>query len=415
MTLTRKKDDMTGQANISVFMNYVPNSPVLEGVLRGMELLIYVGGKLAFTGIIDRRTDTGDRARNKDGTFRSGPSNGNSLSLGPTSYTVQLVCRGKTKQLVDNSHQGETTVLSTTNEQAVRDLVAPWGVSVQWEAEVIDLERIRYRNGSIVFDEIERIAELSGAYVTETRDGQLRVTDQPATTTGEAIVLGRNVLTFRTDQLGDLERSEVTVQGQLNNVGDWGANAILGNVRRVADGAVQGFAPVTTQLYGNGDEASLQRRAQYESNKQATGAKQISVEVFHVQQSNGEPWDLGDVHYVEIPPAGVAGSFEVVQVEYKVDATRTLKTRLTMAPLPVSAVSAAATGLDAISIPDFGASLASVNVGALAQSWTGSTLSDITSTITDAVNDVTAGILQEVEDAAANLPPLDLPAGFDDD
>jgi prophage tail gpP-like protein len=104
-------------------------------------------------------------------------------------------------------------------------------------------------------------------------------------------------------------------------------------------------------VFGDADEATLKRRTQYEANKRAAEAKRITLEVFHVQQSNGEPWDLGRLHYVEIPPAGVFGFFEVVELNYDIQNDKTLKTTLTLAPPPVKAKPAATGALSSLPEP----------------------------------------------------------------
>jgi hypothetical protein len=70
-------------------------------------------------------------------------------------------------------------------------------------------------------------------------------------------------------------------------------------------------------------------------NNRTAKANQMVIEVFHLQQENGEPWDIGVQHYVEIPPAGIFDVMEISQVTYVVESDKTLKTEITLVPAPV--------------------------------------------------------------------------------
>ena len=319
LTLSRSKDALTGELNIGVFMGWMPTEQVLVGAQRGKEILVYIGGHLVFTGLIDRRKDTG------------------TVSVDASQYSVNFSCRGKTKYLIDSSHQHPTcTMLRATARSAVEELLSPFGVRLKWEAIDLQFDKIRFRDGGRVVDELQRIAEQAGLFLYESRDGQLKVTDGKSVITGEPLVLGTNILQFSTDQAEDPERSEILVKGQRTETNIWGDSAVLKTMEKAANSVVNGFSPITVQLYGNASPEALKRRVQYEANKRSASAKKITLDVFHVQQTTGEPWDIGDLHYVEIPPAGVFGLMEVIDLTYTVQADQTLKTSLTLSPAPVS-------------------------------------------------------------------------------
>lgn len=398
MRLKRKKSNMTGELSIDVFMGWLPDEPVLEGVGIDDEVLVFVGGHLAFTGTMNRRDDRGDAK----------------------SYSVKFIARGKTQALIDSSHQHDTgTMLKPTNRFVFEDLIGPFGVSLDWLSDDIDLNRFRLRDGARVIDELARVAEQCSLYVFEGRDGQLKVTDGPEDTVGEALMLGSNVFSFNTSQSGDLSRNEVLVKGQLTSTDAWGVDAVVPTLKRVADATVGAFTPITVQLYGDATDELIERRAQYEINKRSTESKQITVEVFHVQQSDGSHWDIGSNHYVELPPAGVFGDFEIVELEYIVDAKKTLKTRLVLAPKPVTAATATSNHSVTATLPEIAEDTAGAatraaryGVNALSGAWVGPLLSDVSTVVSEAVDD----ILSSVEDAATAVdtaPPLTLPVGFE--
>ena len=66
--------------------------------------------------------------------------------------------------------------------------------------------------------------------------------------------------------------------------------------------------------------------------KRSSESKKITIEVFHVQSPSGAPWDIGNVHYVEVPPEGIFDMFECTQLTYHVNAEKELKTTLTLSP-----------------------------------------------------------------------------------
>lgn len=403
MTLSRNKNELTGQLSVDLFMGYLPNKPVLDSVLRGKDILVYIGGHLVFSGVIDRREDLSERT--------------STLSLGPSNYSVSFQCRGKTSVLIDSSHQDETgTMKEPTNREVAERLLEPWGLELDWVADVLPLNRFRFRDGARVVDELQRLAELCSLYMYETRDGKLKVLDKKDTLTGEPIILGQNILSFRTEQSGDQERTEVLVKGQRNDNDVWGADAVLKTMARIRDGSGIGFSPITVQLFGNATDDLIDRRARYEMNKRTSEGKQISVEVFHVQQRSGEPWEIGSIHYVEIPPAGVFGQFEVIGLEHKASGDE-LTTTVKLAPPPTedAPASAGMSPLDSLpELPDDGvagiaARISKYGASELVTSWAKPTLSGV-----DAIFkllDVGNQLLMDVSDKS-NLPRLTLPPGF---
>lgn len=389
MSLTRKKKDSTGSLDVDVFMNYAPTEAVLDSVTRNLDVYVHIGGHRAFTGIIDTRIDTGVH----------------------NSYNVKLSARGKTKSLVDSSHQHETgTILRPTSRSAFEDLLKPFDVAVEWLAEDVNLDRVRLTDGGNVIDELYEIAEQCSLFVFEGRDGKLRVTDAPEETSGESLVLGKNVLGFRTEQSADTERGEVLVKGHLNSINDWGVSAIVPTLKRVADNTVPGFSPTTVHLFGNATPERIDQRAQYEMNKRAAASKRITVDVFHLQQADGTPWDIGSNHYVELPPAGVFGTFEIVEITYTV-AEKKLTTKLTLAPTVVKLKDPAVSGssLPEISNNPVSASIraARAQVSDLVDSWAVPALEEAATVVTDTYNE----ILSTVEELSDIKPPLLLPGG----
>lgn len=327
-TLTRKKADLTGSLEVNIFLNYMPQRPIESGARAGEQILVYVGQQLAFTGIIDNR----DGGSTKGAKGRPVMNGGIETQFGSDGYRLVLSARGSAKYLVDSSHQHPTTNLkNTSSRQAAEKLVEPWGIELEWSAQEVEIPILRLRDGGNVCDELHHVSNEYCAFMYETRDGKLRVTDQPGQSVGVPLVLGENILSFSASQSEDKANSEITIKGQRQDIKAWGPEAI-NRVRTVRDGQVEAKIPLTIQAYSDATDENLDRRGKFEADKRTSQSKRVTVEVFHVQQPNGEPWDLGQLHYVEIPSEGVFDVLETIELTYSVEAEGTLKTSLVMAP-----------------------------------------------------------------------------------
>lgn len=342
MSLSRSKDRMTGELHVAIFMGYMPDAPVIVDAARGREITVYIGGHLAFIGSIDKRLGKGSR-KAEEGVSTSDVSvtpNGDfgsssTLSIGPNEYTVNLTARGKTKYLIDSSHQHPTTnMLQPTTREVVNKLVEPWGTQIEWLGTDIKLDKVRFRDGCRVVDELHRVGLENCYFMYETRDGRLRITDDIGPSVGDPIILGVNILAFNCEQSENTAKSKIKVKGQRTKKDIWGEEACLETVKEIEDQWVAANLPIIVQHYGDATPEALERRARFEANKRSSSSKEVTLDVFHVQSPSGLPWDIGQLHYVEIPPEGVFDTMECTKLTYTVDADRTLQTQLTFSPPP---------------------------------------------------------------------------------
>jgi prophage tail gpP-like protein len=379
MTLQRSKDELTGSLSVSIFAGALPSGPMVQMAKCGAEILVYVGGQLAFTGTVDKREGSGttkgkkgadstNKKAGKGGKAGGSKNASSSVTIGPNEYTIKLSARGQTKRLIDSSHQHPTTnMMQPTTKQVVEKLVEPWGTRVQWKGEVIKLDKMRLRDGAHVIDELHRIALENCYFMYETRDGQLCVTDGVAGAGGEPLILGQNILTFSAEQSEDKNKSKVKVKGQRTKKGVWGKKAVTEKpIKIVENPKVRNKAFQTIQHYGDATDKELERRARFEMNKRNSESQKITIEVFHVQSSSGKPWDIGDTHYVEVPPEGIFDMFECTELTYHVNAEKVLKTTLVLSPPPSGGVGGASGG--------FGLAALNMGIGLARRSQAGITL-----------------------------------------
>lgn len=430
MSLSRSKDNMTGQLNISLFMGMMPDQPVVVDAVHGKEVLVYIGGHLAFWGTVDKRRGTGTKHGKVGTTVNTEPKDADpsgdsagpsrSVNIGPNEYTVQLTCRGKTKVLVDSSHQHPTTNFkNTTDKQVATKLCEPWGIEIEWTGEEIKLDRYRLRDGAIVFDELSRICREQCHFMYETRDGKLRCTDDIGPTQGEPLILGTNILTFSAEQSEDNSKSQLKIKGQRTRRDVWGEAAVLPGVKEMRDEWVQTFIPTIVMHYGDGSPEALERRGRFEANKRSSASKNVTIEVFHVQTTSGEPWDIGQLHYVEVPPEGIFDEMECTELTYTVQNDSTINTKLTMSPPPTKGVTGGSTGQLLGSISSEQLDLAQVGTqrrmamgitfapGSYPQPWSGPVLS-----LVPPVASIIGSVVTILSSIGSERPPLKLRSDF---
>lgn len=353
MSLQRNKKDLTGNLTVSMFFTYMPEKPVAINATKNKEITVYIGGHLAFTGKVDKRKGSGVK-RGQTGSEDNGSTSGADLTrsaqIGADEYTVKITARGKTKILVDSSHQHPTTnMLQPTNKEAIEKLVQPWGFDLDWKAKTFKLDKIRFRDGNLVVNELSRIAVENGHFIYETRDGKIRVTDDTGREQGEPLVLGTNIMSFSAEQSEEDAKQRVKVKGQRTEKGKRGRAAVIDVEKEIRDKWVESDSPFIIQHYGDGSPEALERRANFETNYRSSKSKTLTIEVFHVQASNGEPWDIGTLHYCEVPPEGIFDVFEVTDLTYEVKDDETIKTTLTLSPPPSNTQGSAGQGGDAAS------------------------------------------------------------------
>jgi prophage tail gpP-like protein len=379
MTLQRSKDELTGSLNVTIFAGAMPSGPMVKAAKAGAEVQCYIGGQLAFTGSVDKRQGSGTKKGKKGSDDANSETKGSStasVSIGPNEYTIKLSARGKTKRLIDSAHQHETTnMMQPTTKEVVEKLIQPWKTQLEWKGEVIKLDKQRFRDGARVVDELHRVALENCYFMYETRDGKLRVTDGvgQSSGSGDPLILGQNIMTFSAEQSEEEAKSKIKVKGQRSKKDKWGEEAVLKTFKEVKDSWVKDFVPETVQHNGDADDKTLERRARFEANKRSAESKKITIEVFHVQTPSGRPWDIGDTHYVEVPPEGIFDMFECTELTYTVDAEKTLKTTLTLSPPPSGGSGGGGGGGGG---GGFGLSSLNLAMGAARRSQAGVSLSD---------------------------------------
>lgn len=346
-SLSRRKEDLTGTLEAQIFMSEVPQRPVRVNASVSRQITAYVGNRLSFVGNIDTRKGKPVQNRNKNGQYQSGvQGDGGSLTgrLGANGYEVTLSARGSTKYLIDSSHQHPTgTMLKTSNKAVIEELIKPWGVKLDWQATTVDIPVARFNDGGRVLDELRAVANETCIFLYETRDGKLRAIDRPGAQMGDPLILGKNVLDFNATQSESHANSKIVVKGQRSDPKIFGKDAVE-RIKVLKDNWVVSDIPLTIQFYGDATDENLERRGKFEADQRARQAKEVTIDAFGFLQESGEPWDVGTLHYVEIPPEGIFEVLECTGVDYTISGDE-IKTKITLGPPPSMSISGGAGAL----------------------------------------------------------------------
>lgn len=336
MKLKRVRKDMTGSLSFSLFYSDMPTSPVARNVVPGAEVTVYIAGNLAFTGKIEKRGGKGKtggkKSKGKAGS-KDDESGSISSSIDSTSYKISVSCRGKTRRLVDCSHMHPTGMMRDKKPLDVaQDICGRFGIGVMSEAAGGEsIERVVYRDGAIAASEIHRWTREDGLYAFEDKTGQLKITSDGASGSGEDLILGQNILEFSSSQSDEHQASEITVKGQRTGPKFHGKSAIQQKETIKIEGTSE-YAPFVIQLNGDAASGRMKRRGQAERTRRRQKDNEITIDVFHVQSRSGAPWDLNQTHYVEVPPEGIFGEWVVTELEYTCNHKDKIQTQLTLSP-----------------------------------------------------------------------------------
>jgi prophage tail gpP-like protein len=350
MKLSRERKDLTGALTFEMFFTNIPANPQMRAIAAGADIQVYIAGNLAFVGTIDARTGSGKgkhkgkaghaqglNDRNLSGVDRSGkqPSGaGIHAYADAESYKIVVECRGKTKRLIDSSHDHPTGQMpNTTVPQIFKTLIENFKVQLHDTTnDSLMIERAVFRDGGAVYTELHRWAKEHNHLTFEGKDGKLQLTDDSQGGSGEPLILGLNILSFDATQSDGQGNSSITIKGQRSGMKYHGKEAVMNKIVTM-NPSVSDYSPVIHQLNADASSDRLKKRVKYENDRASQHCKEITIDVFSVQTMDGSPWDLNVTHYVEIPPEGIYNEFVVDSLTYFCEAKGTLKTELKLVPV----------------------------------------------------------------------------------
>lgn len=349
MKCERDRKALTGTMTVEIFYTDLPKNPVMRNVTAGADIQLYIGGQLAFVGSIDSRNGKGKgkhkgkhdsgalNDRNLKGTDRAGKSPtgaGVHSYADADSYKITIECRGKVKRLINSSHDHPTGMMkNTTVPKIFKELTKNFNVQINdTSGDSIQLERAVFRDGATVVSELHKWSLEHNLLTFEGKDGKLNLAKDSQGGSGEPLILGINILSFDATQSDGQDNNKVTIKGQRSGMKYHGKASVMNKIE-VNNPAVSDYSPAIHQMAGDASPERLRARAKYETDRATQDSKQITIDVFHVQASDGNGWDVNVTHYVEIPPEGIYNEFVVDKLTYFCEAKGTLKTELILVPV----------------------------------------------------------------------------------
>lgn len=322
VSVTRSRSSLTGEARITVFLDWLPETPPLGNTYGGTDIAIYTGAHLFFTGTVSRRNDS---------AFAE-PATTSTISK--NTFRTSITCRGVAATLVDSAQPTITDSLSnTTASNIARIMLEPYGIALDWRATDATIPIWRFRIGARIVDELQRLSEYTGLYFRESERGTVIAEDGTIPSGfGADLVLGSNIMQMDVSDNMDAERQVVSAVGQRTVPELWGKSAILNNIISAADSTVNGNTVAVVQLYGDATAEALDRRVKYEMARRASAGRRVSVTVFGVTQPDGSPWQVGARHMLHAPQAGVSGLFEAESVTVSASAKGNYQTTIELVP-----------------------------------------------------------------------------------
>ena len=220
---------------------------------------------------------------------------------------MRITGRDRTGDLVHCSaiHQGGQW-RSAKLDRIVKDLVAPYGISVVVDADLGEpIVDFKLSHGETVLDAVSRAARLRGVLVTRDDSGRLALTKAGTKLFKGAIVRGLNVISM--EDIGSDERrhSAYIAYGQCNTVADFDAARDL--KARSTDAEVKRYLPLIINADGNTTQAELQRLVDHTA-RVRRGHSMGFRYVVEGWTFEGDPWPINQRVAIYDDVAGLDGA-----------------------------------------------------------------------------------------------------------
>ncbi|OGC76299.1 hypothetical protein A2619_05790 [candidate division WWE3 bacterium RIFOXYD1_FULL_39_9] len=234
-----------------------------------------------------------------------------------SNHVLQIRGRDKLGDLVDCSYYQEGKSgewLNQTVETLVKNLVAPFGISVVVDETVRSTANERHsfkiKEGDTVADSLSRLMRLYAFLPVSYGDGKLTMTRAASNRKAvNAIESGKNVLAGNSYQSNTERFSKYIVKG--SNTGDpfHELETYIGPSRYAVDPIISRSRPIVIIHEDKSDKANCQNRADWESMVRAGKSRSYKYVINDWLQKDGTPWPLNATYSVVDSINKVNGSF----------------------------------------------------------------------------------------------------------
>jgi prophage tail gpP-like protein len=292
LTVTRSLDTMVHSFDLDYSDQWAESGAERVSVL-GSALEISEGTERVLTGYVDQT-----RYVVSDGSV-AGSTQGRSL----------------TGDLVDCSVVHATGHwASQTASQIIRDVTAPFEISVEIDPEIVDTTRLPRMDiwpGDTVFGVVDKLCRLRGWLPTSTPLGGLRITRVRKNYGARAVTMDLSQVLSREYAASTSELySEYTVLSQTHaaDVGD-GARRTIEEHASYADKSVARYRPLVTRASTGAKSSHLRDVAQWTANQRVAASERLVYEVAGTLAPNDATWYPGWSIYVRDDVMGVDGIY----------------------------------------------------------------------------------------------------------
>jgi prophage tail gpP-like protein len=279
--LSRSLEAASGSFSVQV------SSPEGIPIRGGQEVAVLVAGHVVLRGFVDVVEARG----------------------GARESSFVIGGRDRTADLVDCSELTEPGEWFDLELVRLAELIAePFGVEVRslLEEELEPFPRFARQSGETAWSALERACRLRGVLAHSSGDGALVLTRPGRSLADTALILGRNVKQWATQENLRQRFSHYVVRGQSGGSDEFYADqAAL--VEATADDPEPGrFRPLLVLAEGALVFENARDRAQWEATVRAARAQTASVVVAGWRQRpGGRVWEINERVHVVLPPVGL--------------------------------------------------------------------------------------------------------------
>jgi prophage tail gpP-like protein len=310
-SVTRSVKDLTGSFQVTLHdpMMLLLGSPLYTAFSANAEpgspVQVFVAGELFLTGMIDSRTAT----------------------KSATAHDVQISGRGKSRDLVDSSHDDQKTQYNDqTPSQIVKKVAEPFGqqVKVRLSGGERPIPKYRYFPGDNAFDVSHEVARQQGITINEDKTGNLVMRDRAQGPAAGALVQGVNLLTYSVEKSDKDQFGKYKAKGQ--SVPGKGGRGKTANQRfaQVEDASVKGNRVLVRKGESDIDDGKIKKRALHEAARRSAGALRVSVTLYGYRGETGALWEPDTLAMTIIPDEKVAEMLLIESVTFTKDASGTI-------------------------------------------------------------------------------------------
>jgi len=247
-----------------------------------------------------------------------------SPSFSRTTKSIVVQGRSKTGDLVDCSVEGPSEYQGLTVKEMADKVCKPFGISVSLIGDVgAAFPKITLQQGETVFALLDRLCRERKLLMYPTYEGNLVISSLGTSVAASEIRQGVNILGGSGTHDNSNRFSKYLVKGQnMGFLGD--KEQAVGALGEATDSGITRYRPLILLAENNASDQSSQDRASYEAGLRAGKALTAQVSVQGWFQSNGKPWEINQLVFVDSGFLGLRRKMLIQKVQFNKSGAGTL-------------------------------------------------------------------------------------------